>query len=340
VEDAPATLRAESEEVAVYVQDDLAAQVTGEQLNGFLTRLVAKGSVESYLPNAGILPTNESVFGALKANGLPEGKQRVFLVDTSGAGDGYLCGWCTYPDLHLDGNIVSPIDGEHALSISAHELYHSIHRGYDSDEEVWMDESLAEAAMTVNGYFTDQAWLSDFLENANQDWGPSGADVTSVHYGACLAWGTFLWEQGGPELMQALTREPANGWAGLEAALVEVGEARSGWELFLELGAALYFDDEERGLGIRSFDFPQPLRVTTLSGEVSDTLEAFGFLHYAITEVTEFTVEGRDVSAVYVEDAPDLELQHVEAGLSFVAAAPGVLVITGRARTQVSVRTN
>ena len=101
--------------------------------------------------------------------------------------------------------------------------------------------------MTVNGYFTDQAWLRDFLDDANQDWGPSGGDVTSVHYGACLAWGTFLWEQGGPELMRAVTKQPANGWEGLDAALLEVGETRSGWALFLELGAALYFSGSMLG---------------------------------------------------------------------------------------------
>lgn len=338
VSDTEASLRAESEEVAVFVQDDLAAQVTAAQLDGFMTRLVATGDARSFYPDLGILPTNEAVFGALKRSALPDGKQRVFVVDTSGAGDGYLCGWCTYPDLHLDGHLVSPLDGETAFSISAHELYHAIHRGYDTDEEVWIDESIAEAAMTVNGYFTDQAWLSDYLSTPNVDWGPSGADVTSVHYGACLAFGTYLWEQGGPELMQAITKEPANGWEGLDAALVSSGESRTAWELFLELGAALYFDDADRGLGIRSFALPRAVRSTTLAGDLEVDLEPYGFAFYELEGDLTFTVDGNAVSAVYVAEAAELRPETVTPGAAFSASGPGVLVLTARSATTASVQ--
>lgn len=337
VGDTPATLRAESEEVEVFVQDALVAQVTAAQLDGFMTRLVAEGDPNSYYPDLGILPTNEAVFGKLNQTRLPDGKQRVFVVDTSGAGDGYLCGWCTYPDLHLDGHLVSPLDGETAFSISSHELYHAIHRGYDTDEEVWLDESMAEAAMAVNGYFTDEAWLTDFLGDPNIDWGPSGADVTTVHYGACLAFGTYLWEQGGPALMQAVTKEPANGWDGLDAALDSVGEQRTAWDLFLELGAALYFNDAERGLGLRSFELPRAVRSLALTADVDVDLEAYGFVLYELDDDLSFTVAGNDVSAIYVEDAAELRPATVTPGEAFAAPGPGVLVLTARSATTASV---
>lgn len=338
VGDTPATLRAESDEVEVFVQDELAAQVTAAQLDGFMTRLVAKGDPNSYYPDLGILPTNEAVFGKLNQSRLVDGKQRVFVVDTSGAGDGYLCGWCTYPDLHLDGHLVAPLDVETAFSISSHELYHAIHRGYDGDEEVWLDESMAEAAMAVNGYFTDEAWLTDYLDEPNIDWGPSGADVTTVHYGACLAFGTYLWEQGGPELMQAVTKEPANGWNGLDAALESVGEQRTAWDLYLELGAALYFDDAERGLGLRSFELPRAVRSMVLTGDVEVDLEPYGFALYEVGDDVTVTIGGSDVSAIYVEDAADLRPEVVTTGEAFAAAGPGVLVLTARSATVASVQ--
>lgn len=337
VGDAPATLRARSDDVVVFVQDELASQVTDAQLDGFLRRLMTNGGPSSHRPDLGILPANESVFGALRRARLPDGKQRVFIVDTAGAGDGYLCGWCTYPDLHLDAHLVGPLDGEQALSISAHELYHAIHRGYDADEEVWMDESLAEAAMTVNGFFTDVAWLSDYLGDVNRDWGPSGLDVTTVHYGACLAWGTYLWEQGGAELMKAVTSEQANGWDGLDAALESIGETRSGWELFLELGAALYFDDPERGFGLRSFDLPRTLRVTALTDDRTETIEPYGFLHYEVSEGTKLTVAGEGITAQFVADASKLVPQSVELAAQFTAPADGLLLLTSRARAGVSI---
>ena len=192
--------------------------------------------------------------------------------------------------------------------------------------------------MTVNGYFTDEAWLSDYLRNANRDWGPSGADVTTVHYGACLAWGTYLWEQGGPELMKAITREPANGWTGLDAALARVGETRTSWELFVELGAALYYDDSARGYGIDAFDLPTRLRVTPLSSDVDTALEPYGFLHFEVNVGTKFTVRGQGVTAAYVSDAPRLALEHLELGQQFNALQPGVLILTARTQAVVSLR--
>lgn len=340
VGDISATLRASSADVDVYVQDALyGTVVTDEQLDGFLARLVARGDERAFATELGILPTNEAVFGKLQRDGLLGGKQRVFVVDTSGAGDGYLCGWCDYPDLHLDGNLVAPLDEDEAFSISAHELYHAIGRGYDSDEEVWMDESMAEAAMTVNGYFTDQAWLSDFLANPNQDWGPNGRDVTSVHYGACLAWGTYLWEQGGTELMRGVTEESANGWQGVDAALRAFGDGRTAWELFLEMGAALYFDEPERGLGFRSFDMPRQLRVTPVSPGThrDDALEAYGLLFYEVAEPASVTLEGDGISAIFVTEAEALAVDALTIGEAFDTLGAGVVVVSAPAPTAVSI---
>src|SRR5690606_475181 len=94
ISDVSAILRADSEEVAVYVQNELGSLVTDAQLERFMTRLLERGTATSYLPQTGILATNESVFGVLERAALPMGQQRIFVVDTAGAGDGYLCGWC------------------------------------------------------------------------------------------------------------------------------------------------------------------------------------------------------------------------------------------------------
>ncbi len=338
VENVSATLRAAGDGVSVYVQETFNSHVTDSQLNAFMSRLLLVGSAKSYLGGAGILPTSEAVFGPLDRANLPGATQRVFVVDTSGAGDGYLCGWCEHPDLHLDGTLVAPLDGEKALSITAHELFHAIHRGYDTDEEVWMDESLAEAAMTINGYFTDQTWLGDFVNNPNKDWGPGGADVTTVHYGACLAWGTYLWEQGGVDLMQALTAEAKNGWDGLEAAVASINDPRSAWELYLGLGAALYFDDPARGFGFESFDLPVALRGVALTdGTTVESLEPYGLLYYEVRAGTRLTVDGNEVTATYIAHETSLELQILAPSVAFEVEVPGVLMITGRSRTSVSV---
>jgi hypothetical protein len=342
VGDVQATLRATSELLDVYVEDEFwGVQVTGSQLNSFMHRLLDKGVASSFRPDLGVLATDEVVFGPLRRENLPNGKQRVFVVDTSGAGDGYLCGWCSYPDLHLDGHLVAPLDGDIAASISAHELFHGIHRGYDGDEEVWLDETLAEAAMSVNGLFTDEAWLSNYLNNPNIAWGPHGATVESIHYGACLAFGSYLWEQGGSELMQAVTQEPLNGWQGLDAALKQVGEARTGGELFLEMAAALYYDAPERGLGFTSFDLTVavPARSLDLGATQSLSLESFGLVYLTLNVGGTLSLVAQDVEGLlvgFVEEAAALEFRVLNANQA-VEVEPGLLVVSATTATKLDV---
>lgn len=334
--DVPTTRRAESDDVVVFVAEgELDDSISDEQLNGFLHRMLVRGSAQSYRPDHGVLQTNELVFGALPRDTLPEGKLRVFIVDTEGAGEGYLCGWCESPsDLHLDGHAVAPLDGDLALSIAAHELVHVIHRGYDPDEVTWVDETLAQAAMSVNGFYTDRRWLSDFVDAPNQDWGPGQADPRGFHYGAGLAYGTYLWEQGGPELMRAIIREPENHWAGIDAALTSIGATRTAFELFLEMGVALYFDAPERGFGFDAFNPPGRARTTPVPTAGSpQPVRPYGLVYFRLEEAGPLLLDSaNDVHALLVEDAAGdaaLNPEVVTLGVaSEVTTPPALLVVT------------
>jgi hypothetical protein len=197
----PATCRAEGDRAFVIVADTLWENgIDQAAVNGFMHRYELFTPDGAFDPSQGVIRNDEAVFGSLDAAQLPGGKVSIFVVDTNGGGDGYLCGWCDYPQLHLDGTVLSPLDGDDALSIAAHESYHIIHYGYDADEEPWVDESLAQAAMTANGFFTDDEWLDDFRLDPDQDWGPGGVDFGSFNYGAGLVWGSYLYERGGAAL--------------------------------------------------------------------------------------------------------------------------------------------
>lgn len=266
-----ATCRAEGERAFVIVADDLWENgVDQADVDAFMHRyeiFTPEGSVD---PGKGVIVNDEDVFGPLPA-GLPGGKVSVFVVDTKGGGDGYLCSWCDYPQLHLDGTVLAPLGDDLALSISAHESFHIIHHGLDPDEETWIDESIAEAAMTANGFFTDTEWLDDFRLDPDQDWGPGGVDFGTFNYGAGLLWGTFLYERGGPELMAAITAEPSNGWAGLDAALAQTGEEKDSWNLFLDMGVAMVADAPELGYGFAFFDVGEVAREgDVMAGDMVD----------------------------------------------------------------------
>lgn len=256
-----ATCRAEGERSRVYVADELweesaagSTRVTQEDVNAFMLGYEQQGRAGSFLPDLGVLPTDELVFGELDPNAFPDGKLPVFVVTSGVPGEGYLCGWCAELALHLNAGALGSLQTEQALSIAAHESFHAIHRGYDADESAWVDETLAQAAMTVNGFFTDRAWVESFLNDPNTAWGPGLDDALAFDYGAGLLFGTYLWEVGGADLLRAITHEPLDDWEGIDAALASSGQSQSGWDLYLDMALAVGLNDPELGYGFTSFE--------------------------------------------------------------------------------------
>ncbi|HEY3499361.1 MAG TPA: hypothetical protein VGK73_31950 [Polyangiaceae bacterium] len=297
-----ATCRGEGNRTLFYVADDLweteyapgAPPFTQADVDAFLYAYELTGHAGSAYPELGILPADELVFGALDEAGLTNGKLPIFLISSGGAGQGYLCSWCARLELHLDGPLLRSLRTDEALSIAAHETVHAIHRGLDSNESIWVDESLAEAAMTLNGYFTDGEWLSGFLHDTNQRWGPGVTEISDFNYGAGLLFGSYLWERGGAELLGAVTREPQNDWAGIDAALASVGAGQDGWQLFLDMAMAVALDDEASGYHFASFDLGEgPAAVSVETGSsLNDTVEESGLVYVALSgDARGFTVD-------------------------------------------------
>jgi hypothetical protein len=334
--------RGETSRVRLYVADELfGSTITQQQINGFLHRYELVGNERSYRPDLGVLPTDEAVFGALDPSRIDGDKLPIFVIDTNDAGDGYLCSWCKGDELHLDGTALDPLDGDTALSIAAHESFHAIHRGYDADESMWVDETLAEAAMSVNGYYTDRAVLNDFARRPNVNWGPARSQIGDYHYGAGLAYGTWLWEFGGEALMRAATSAKENGWAGIDAALQASGHPETGLDTWLDMAVALYLDDPERGYGFRSFDLVMGVGVEALAtgATISASLAPYGLAYYSLSE---------DVGSVRVEaagglqgrllfDRDPVEILPLELGVELeLGGQAGVLILTAASNAAVS----
>jgi len=343
-----ATCRAEGERTRVYVVDELwekpfdadTPPIDQAEINAFMYGFEVKGNAKSLAPEFGVLPTDELVFGELNPSLLTDGKLPIFIVDSGGAGEGYLCSWCDRQELHLDAPLLRSLHGEKAMSIAAHETFHAIHRGYDADETVWVDETLAEAAMSANGYFTDQAWLGNFLQNTNVAWGPSDDDPRTFNYGAGLLFGTYLLEHGGTELMRAITREPKDDWAGLDAALASVGDSAKSFELFQDMALAVFLDDDA-GYGFETFDLANSVvpAIVGTGDDYSTAISPYGLVYVTFDSgARELTLESAQaVSARLVLAGNASEFIEVTPGepVSF-ESAPRVLVLTAKTRAPIT----
>lgn len=115
------------------------------------------------------------------------------------------------PMIHVTS---TDVGSDYMAGVIAHEFEHLIHYGADLGEEPWLDESLAELAMIHAGY-NDPGNLAYFLAHPDS----SLVIPPPVDYGACLLFGSLLWEWLGDAGIAALVADPANGKASIEAAL-------------------------------------------------------------------------------------------------------------------------
>jgi hypothetical protein len=344
-----ATCRAEGDRTLVYVASDVwevelapaVAPITQGDVDAFMFGYEIEGRPTSYRPDLGVLPTDELVFGSLDSDSLPEGKLPIFVVNSGGAGEGYLCGWCPDVELHLDGFLLHSLDTDETLSIAAHETVHAIHRGFDANETVWVDETLAQAAMTVNGFFTDGDWLNDFLHDTNVAWGPGIDDPLEYHYGAGLLFGSYLWERGGQELLQAITSEPLDDWAGIDAALVATGATKSAWEMYLDMALATFLDDPRGDYSFESLDLEGgvvPYAVVTGTTH-SDTIQPCGLV-FVVFDSNARRVRldaGQNVSSRLVLDTAPTEVLELVPGEAIdFDRTPRVLLLTAPTTTAIS----
>ena len=281
----PATCRAVGEYTYVFVADDeWGPYVDQADVDTFMAAFEDETPAGSWNPDQGIIENDVEVFGEIPD--ALDGDPRVYMLFFHIAGymgtefDGFFRAFDQYSDsytwsmygehsnecemLYLNSHI-RPISDEYTLSVAAHELEHMIHWGYDEYEVSWVDESCAEAAMTVNGYYTDVGHVEYFLSHT----GTKLTETEHVSYGACLLWGTYMLEQFQDlGVMGALVADPAHGEAGVDSTLAVIGAGATFETLFKEWVVANYLDDPTlRGgpYGYEFFDLPALTLKKTIS---------------------------------------------------------------------------
>lgn len=231
----PSTCRAVGAHVYVFVADDQwQTHVTQQDVDAVLEALESSSPAGSIDPGLGIVPNEIEVFGPIPDALDADPRVFVLLMELDKYGgtqfDGFFNPFNQYPDeetvaeygYHSNecemitvNSAIRPPASEMTLSIFAHELQHLIHWGGDPDEIAWVDESCAEAAMVICGYLTDIDWLDDYLAR------PATPlyETEHVHYGACMLFGSHLFERFGAGFLRSLVADPAHGEAGFAIPL-------------------------------------------------------------------------------------------------------------------------
>lgn len=220
-----ATCRGVGENVYVFVSDDVwDVNVCQQDIEKIITTFdhsTPEGSIDK---DKGIYEILTETFGS--PPDVDDDNRIYFLISQLGEYrghhfDGYFRFFDELEGKHSNHTEILYLDcddpsGDYYLGIIAHEFQHLIHWQYDRNEAGWIGESLSEVAMILCGFYTDQKHVIKYLNNTDSS---LVSKRHIVDYGACLLWGTYIYERLGIEFLGNLVREEENGIKGFQNTL-------------------------------------------------------------------------------------------------------------------------
>jgi len=143
--------------------------------------------------------------------------------------------------------------------VLAHEFQHMIHWHNDRNEETWLNEGFAELAMELNGYDTGGSdWeFANEPDTQLNSW-PEGPGAAGANYGAGYLFTSYFLDRFGSEATQALVAHQENGFASVEAVLVELGSRMKHVDLFADWVVANVLDAPDIGDGRYGYEEIDP----------------------------------------------------------------------------------
>ena len=249
-----ATCRHVGKRAYVFVEDSMWDENGGPILGHHAAALASQFEVSTPADaGRGIYQLGAATFGEpFDADGDP----RIFIVvlDT---GVGNILGFFDRavsshadPDLRRDALFLDAdevwLRQTRAAGTLAHEFQHLIHWGFDTDEEVWINEGLSGYAEELAGYpEIDTSMVPAYLQNPSVDL--TGWSNQAYNYGSTYLFTSYLAERYGKELIGDLVAEPRNGQFGIDDALQAGGIDRDFKQVWGDWIAATYAAAGEAG---------------------------------------------------------------------------------------------
>jgi len=233
-----------------------------------------------------IFPLVRDLFGTEWQPGV-DGDNRVNILHLKEIGGGTV-GYFAAADEYV--NTVNPYSNQREMiyvsleyadigsdayyGLIAHEMQHLIQWHTDPNEEYWLDEGMGELASHTAGYAdthgTDyEAAFMALTDIQLTNFDRSDPAAEPAHYGAALLFTTYFRDRFGEDATLALVQHEANGLAGFDAVLADLGVELTADQLFADWLIANYLYGHGRGEGV--YTYAEGLELGELASAASHT---------------------------------------------------------------------
>jgi hypothetical protein len=204
-----------------------------------------------------IVPRNRALFGTEETPGI-DCDPRIHILNTSNTNAG---GYFSSVDqvtrqvrddsnekdllyIDIEGSLGPDFVGTPYYNGNiAHEFQHLITNKHDGNDESWIGEGMSELAL----YLNDADPVVDAIAAQNPNiqltaW-PDGGPAGHEYYGTAFSFMLYFWDRYGDAGVQALAAEDANGLAGIQNVLDQIGPGKQVDDLVADWLIARLLDD-------------------------------------------------------------------------------------------------
>jgi immune inhibitor A len=216
-----------------------------------------------------ILPTNRELFGMDDAR-LP--LTILHISEIGGGTIGYFSAADLFPTavnpysnqrkMAYISLKLAPLASQAYYEVLAHELQHMLQWYTDGNESTWLNEGMAELAVTLNEYSPSQHLTSYLRQPATS---LTNFQYDSADYGTAYLFATYFHDRLGVDKVRSLARDPDNGWQSIENQLEGTGMTAT--ELFGDWLVTNYLASHGRDQApwqYSSLSLPQPIQTQEL----------------------------------------------------------------------------
>ena len=299
----PATCRGMGDHIYVYVADDAwdSGMVTQEMVDNVVHAWEV--GTEKH-PDLGIYEHTTSVFG--EPPDVDDDPHIIIFITPLGqyngtTFDGYFKSENETPGQYSNMTEMVYIDCEHhrpdseyLLGVLAHEFQHMLQWRADRNELSWLNETLSQASMYINGYWGDLQLGEMYLHNTavNKLELTANDQPYDYNYGAGFLFAAYCVDRFGEDFFHDVAMSQEKGRVSINEVLAARGDFEGDfYDLILDWAVANMLNDSSLENGIYAYaeitlNTQPSMRDVTLGETYTPNLVLGGYYYYRVSDVT------------------------------------------------------